>query len=203
MLYLYDNKICEDLRLSFNSDNVDDVVVKVVEPENIVGLAAQIKEDKVTFPIVAVSRDPDTPIDSDRINFTRSHFGVATVFDKETNNIYYEKVIPIKLSYKMTLLTTNTVDMDELVKEMLFKYLQMYFLTIKLPYECNRKIRFGIKIDPDSEISRQSGNVEYIQQGKLYQTVIQLRCEGAVLVSYTPQHLKRLSTEIEPVDNLD
>ncbi len=139
----------------------------------------------------------DTPIDRERMNFTRAHKGVQSVLDPETNNLYYEKVIPIKLSYSLTILTTNTADMDELIRELLFKYLNMYFLTITLPYECNRKVRFGISIQTESDIQRSSGNLEYIESGKLYQSIIPLTCEGCVLVSYTPAHLKRSKHEID------
>ena len=77
----------------------------------------------------------------------------------------------------------------------MFKYLNMYFLTIDLPYEAKRKIRFGIRIDRGGEIQRESGSYEYIQGGKLYQTIIPLVCEGAVMVSYTPAHLRREAHE--------
>ena len=94
MLYKYDNSICDDLRDSFNQDILDGPVVKVIEPENIVSLAAQIQEDKISFPVVALSRD-DPEIDRARMNFTRLHQGVSTVFDAEKNEYYNEKVIPI------------------------------------------------------------------------------------------------------------
>ena len=113
MIYLYDQAIVKDLQRSF-SDAAGNSVVKVVDPEGIISLAAQIKEDQVSFPLVALSRDPDNSIDTDRYNFTYAHKGVQAVMDTKTNNIYYEKVVPIKLSYKATILTTNTADMDEI-----------------------------------------------------------------------------------------
>lgn len=199
MLYLYDNAVCEDLQKSFNPNVVENPIVKVVAPEQVIGLAAQIQNDDIKFPIVAVTRDADTPIDQERMNFTWAHMGVNSVLDPVTNDLYYEKVIPIKLSYSLTILTTNTADMDELIRELLFKYINMYFLTIQLPYECSRKVRFGIKITSDSDIQRSSGNLEYIESGKLYQSIIPMSCDGCVLVSYTPAHLKRTTYELEAV----
>jgi hypothetical protein len=199
VLYLYDSAITDDLIKSFNpTDDGAKPVVKVVGPDQVVGLAAQIQEDKISFPIVAITRN-DYQIDEQRMNFTRAHFGVATVLDKKTNNLYYEKALPIKLSYNLTLLTTNQADMDELVRETLFKYLQMYYLTIKLPYEADRKIRFGLAVDDRTDIQRTSGSVEYLENGTLYQSIITLNCEGCVLVTYTPAHLMRhtLSKDIE------
>ena len=196
MIYLYDKAIYEDLNESFNPDGIDNPGVVVVGAEEAVGLAAQIQNDAIRFPLVALTRKPDTPIDRDRMNFTRLHKGVNAVIEEETNNIYYEKAIPIDLRYVITVLTTNTVDMDEIVKELLFKYSDMYFLTMDLPYEAKRKVRFGIVIDPDSNLEKSSGLVEYIQSGQLYQTLIPLKVEGAVLVSYTAAHLKRNVTEV-------
>ena len=191
MLYLFDNAICDDLERSFNPvADGEQPVVRVVGPEAIVGLAAQIQEDKIGFPIIALTRN-DYQIDSKRLNFTRSHFGVATVFDNESNTLYYEKAVPITLSYDMTILTTNQADMDELIRELLFKYVNMYYLTIKLPYESDRKVRFGISINGETSIDRSSGSLEYIESGTLYQSIIKLNCDGCCLVTYTPAQLMR------------
>lgn len=202
MLYLYDRALVKDLKESFNPENVENPVVKVIDPEGVIGLAAQIQNDEIKFPVVALERDQDTPIDQDRWNFTRAHKGVVSVFDNKTNQLYYEKAVPIKLSYELTLLTTNTADMDELFREILMKYISMYFLKIKLPYECERYVRFGVTIDYDN-IQRSSGSFDYIEGGKLYQTIVPLRCEGCVLVTYTPVKLKRSEIQIQPINNVN
>ena len=75
----------------------------------------------------------------------------------------------------------------------------MYFITLELPYECKRKVRFGVRIDPDKAISNKSGQSEYFGDGEVYQSIITLKCEGCVLVSYTPAKLKRAVYELEPV----
>lgn len=197
MLYLYDNAIASDLMKSFNPDNIANPVVRVIDPEGIIDLAAQIQEDKIEFPIVAINRLPDIQIDQQRYNFTKAHKGIQSVIDSKTNELYYEKSIPIILKYDLTLLTTNGTDMDELVREILFKYTSMFFLTITLPYECNRKVRFGIAVDPDTNIEKKSGRVDYMKSGQIHQTIIHLRCEGCVLVSYTAAKLRRLDHVIE------
>lgn len=200
-LYLYDNAVIDDLNRSFNPVDGAAPVVKVVPPEQVIGIAAQVHNDEIKFPIVALTREEELVPDRDLMNFTWLHKGVQSVLDKETNNLYYEKRIPIKLSYSLTILTTNTVDRDELIKELLFKYASMYFLTIKLPYECDRKLRFGICISPDADIRYSSGVAEYIESGQLYQAIIPLKCEGCVLVSYTPAHLKQTIYEIDTTEN--
>lgn len=198
MLYKYDNAIVDDLKRSFNPENVPNPVVSVISPDQIIGLAAQLQNDSIKLPIIALTRNQEQ-IDSSRTNFTAMHRGVSTVIDNETNELYHEKVIPITLSYNLTIITSNTADMDEMIRELMFKYINMYFLTIKLPYESDRKIRFGVSLSKDSEIDRTSGVSEYRSEGKLYQSILTLNCEGAVLVSYTPVKLKRLEYEIDPI----
>lgn len=184
IIYLYDQAVCDDLNKSLDTNTV-----RVIDPEAAIDIVAQIKDDNIVFPVVVVTRDGNYSIDTKRWNFALAKKGIPASIDLETNKIYNEKSLPIDLRYNLTVLTTNTVDMDEIVKELIFKYLQMYFLTIKLPYESDRKIRFGVSISPDAQIELQSGSIEYIKSGSLYQTIIPLTCEGCVLLSYTPHQL--------------
>lgn len=198
MLYLYDNALADDLTDSLSGGPIGNTKVKVVDEEAIIDVIAQMKEDNIEFPFVSLTRDNDTPLDTERMNFTRMHRGVVSVIDPETNLLYYEKAVPIKLSYTLSVLTTNTADMDELIKELIFKYTSMYFVSFTLPYECKRKVRFGVRIDPDESISKSSGLYDYISGGKLYEASIPLKCEGCVLVAYTPAKMQRGIIEVEP-----
>lgn len=193
MLYNYDIAIAEDLNRSLNAASGVNDIVKVIDKEGVIGLIAQMKEDKVKFPLICLVRHTDTPVDTTLANFTRIHKGVAASFDEETHNIYYEKSIPVKLEYDLVILGTNTADVDEFVKEALFKYTNVYFISMQLPYESKRTIRFGVTISGD--VTRESGSFNYISEGALYQAIIPLRCEGAVLFSYTPRHIERYGQE--------
>lgn len=197
MLYLYDKAICQDLNKSFNPDNVPNPTVRAIDPEGAINIAAQINNDEITYPIAVFKRSDDIVIDKQRYNFTRAKKGVPVGIDNETNQMLIEKVIPIQLHYDLHVLTTNRADMDEIIKELLFKYTEMYFLSIILPYELKRKVRFGIKLDPDADISVKSGQYNYLTVGTLYECVLPLDCEGAVLVSYDTSHLSRTTTELE------
>ena len=112
MIYLYDNSIVHDLEQSLAGSSA----VRVISPEQIVGIAAQIQNDEIQLPIIALERN-DYAIDTDRLNFSRMHFGLQTVIDLKTNELYYERAIPVTLSYGITILTSNQIDMDEIVKE--------------------------------------------------------------------------------------
>lgn len=195
MLWLYDESIADDLRKSFNI-SVIHPYVKVIDPDVNLSIAAQIQNDNISFPIICVVRDDNYQVDTDLTNFTAMHKGVATVIDNKTNNIYYEKSMPIKLGYSLNIIGTNTVDVDELVKEILFKYSDMYFLTIRLPYEGARKLRFGIEFDRQGSIERRSGVAEMINEGTLYETVLPFQTRGVRMITYTPKHLKTFDYDI-------
>ena len=198
MIWLYDRAICEDLEQSFDNTLENSSKVKVIDPEGSIDLQAQISKDEISYPVVSLVRE-DSQVDTSRLNFTRLHSGVDYVFDSKDNEIYSEKVLPITLSYELHVITTNTVDMDELMRELSFKYSSMYFLKIVLPYEGHRKIRFGICIDENSNIERASNTYDYISAGKLYESVLHLRCEGCVMVTYTASKLKQVVNDVTPV----
>ena len=71
MLYLYDDAIIEDLRESFNITPDGDNAVSIVSPEELIGIASQINDDKIHFPIISLERDPNYQIDTQRKNFTK------------------------------------------------------------------------------------------------------------------------------------
>lgn len=197
MLYVYDNAICEDLRRSLNPQNVKNPVVKVVDPDMAVDVASQISNDEFEFPAVVVTRASDYDIDNSRMNFSMLHRGVDCVFDNQSNVVYQERVLPITLRYNITILGTNTPDMDELTRELLFKYMQQYFLTAQVPYESKRKIRFGLTVDTDQPVESTSRLMDYLQSGKAYQNIVHLKTEGAVLVTYVGKQLMRCVQEPE------
>lgn len=197
MLYLYDQAIRDDLMKSLDSDNANPNVF-ITDAENYPGILAQIQDDTITYPLILIKREDDIPIDTRLAQFTRYQFGVPASIDKEKNLIYYERALPVKLSYTVRILSHNVVDTDELARELFYKYISMYYLTIRAPYESNRKMRFGISVDMDAGIQRESSSAEYLTNGALYQSTIKLNTEGCVSLTYTSRHLTRevLSTDI-------
>ena len=189
MLYLYDRVIADDLKASLTDAANANVIIS--GPDNYQSILAQIQEDTITYPLILLHRDDDTQVITSLMNFTRYQFGVPCVFDNKTNNIYYERALPVALNYSLRILSTNVADTDELARELFYKYISMYYLTIRVPYESDRKLRFGISVDMDYGIKRESANAEYLESGVLYQSTMQLKTEGCVSLTYTPRHLTR------------
>ena len=202
MLYLYDDAIVQDLKDSL-TDEVNKNVVLTNE-ENYQGILAQIQDDTITYPLILLHRDDDVQVDTKQMNFTRYRFGVPCVFDNKTNNVYYERALPVNLNYTLRILSTNVADTDELARELfLNKYLSMYYLTIQLPYESDRKIRFGVTVDMDYGVKKESGSFDYLSSGALYQSTLRLKTQGCVSITYTARHLTRnvLNTDEVKIEN--
>jgi len=197
MLYLYDNAIAADLQSAIDPHGGMNDHVKVMEPDGVIGLMAQLEEDKISFPLLCLIRSSDITIDANRSNFTRLHRGHAEIIDPKTNNLYLETANPIELKYAIHILATNTVDVDELTREIMFRYSSMYFITMKKPYEAEASFRFGVSIPPGSTITRESGANNYVKDGKLYESIIPIVCEGAVYFNYTPKHMTRTITQLK------
>lgn len=192
MLWMYDDAIIEDLKSCINPSGGLNNTVKMMGDGGIMGIFAQLQEDKITFPAIFLERDGETPIDRTRFNFTRTYKGVPTTFDPETNTLYIEKMVPIELKYYIHVLGTNTTDVDEITRELIFRYNSLYYLTAEVPYESKRKMRFGIVANENGSIRREKGTTEYLESGTLYESIMELNCHGAVMLSYTPKHLERL-----------
>ena len=112
MLYVYDNALVEDLQRSFSND-LEDPVVKIISPEEIIGVAAQLQSDEIKLPLISLERDNPVVIDEDLYNFSKAKKGLSTVID-EQNHVYFEKLIPVKLSYTLTILTANQAQLHML-----------------------------------------------------------------------------------------
>lgn len=189
MLYLYDRAIVDDIKNSLTDEMNKNVFLTDID--NYPGILAQIQEDTISYPLILLHREDDMPIDTTQINFTRYQFGVPCVFDNDRNNIYYERALPVKLQYTLTILTTNAADRDELARELFYKYISMYFIAIQLPYESDRRIRFALDVDKEYGVKPESGSFDYLASGKLYQATIKLNTQGCVYLTYTPRHLSR------------
>ena len=189
MLYLYDQAICDDIKKSL-TDEVNKNVF-ITDADNYPGILAQIQDDTITYPLILLHREDDMGIDKSLTNFTRYQFGVPCTFDNKTNNVYYERALPVSLQYTLRILSTNVADRDELARELFYKYISMYYLTIRAPYESDRKIRFAIDVDFDYGIKNESNSYDYIASGALYQSTILLKTVGCVYLTYTPRHVTR------------
>ncbi len=190
MIYLFDSAIIDDLKRTIDPDGGANPNVIMTDVDNYAGILAQMQEDKITYPLFLLVRHDDMPISTELWNFARYMKGIPAGFNTKTNEIYYEKALPVDLKYTLWILATNSADRDECAREIYYKYLSMYYLHIDLPYEVDRRIRFGIRVDPSVGIRNESGSSQYTQTGAIYQSQIEFITDGCVLINNTPRHLK-------------
>lgn len=198
MIYLYDNALVDDLKRTIDPDGGANPNVVCITIDNYQSTLAQMQEDKITYPIILIVRDDDIPVKTELLNFTRYKFGVPATMDVKTNQIYYERALPIDLRYTLQILSTNVADRDEIAREIFFKYESEYFLHIDTPYEVKRRIKFGIQVDRSFGIKNDSSVSEYLSEGKIYTSTMELLTDGCVMLHNTPRHLKveRMSKDI-------
>lgn len=190
MIYKYDSALVEDMKRTIDPDGGANPNVMCITIDQYQSVIAQLQEDKISYPIILLIRDDDIPIKTDLMNFVRYKKGVPAVIDPKTNNVYYERALPIDLRYTIQILTTNVADRDEISREIIFKYESEYYLHIEAPYEVKRKMRFGVQIDRTFGIKNDSASSEYLAEGKIYITMMELLTDGCVMLNNTPRHLK-------------
>lgn len=203
MIYCYDNALVDDMKRTIDPEGQANPNVLCITIDNYQSTLAQLQEDKITYPIILFIRDDDIPVKKDQINFTRYKKGVPAVLDTKTNTVYYERALPLDLRYTIQILSTNVADRDEIAREIWFKYESEYYLHIETPYEVKRRIRFGVHIDREFGIKNDSGSSQYLSDGKIYTSTMELLTDGCVLLSNTPRHLKReiIDTKNIQIDN--
>ena len=203
MIYKFDEAIVNDLKRTIDPEGGANPNVVCITIDNYQSTLAQMQEDKITYPIILLIRDDDIPVKTDLMNFARYKRGVPAVIDPKTNNVYYERALPIDLRYTLQILSTNVADRDEIAREIFFKYESEYFLHIETPYEVKRKIRFGVQIDRSYGMKNASSVSEYLSDGKLYTTTMALLTDGCVMLHNTARHLKveRIDTKNIKLEN--
>lgn len=190
MIYLYDNALVEDMKRTIDPDGGANPNVVCITIDNYQSTLAQMQEDKIIYPIILLIRDDDIPVKTDLMNFARYKKGVPAAIDPKTNNVYYERALPIDLRYTLQILSTNVADRDEIAREIFFKYESEYYLHIETPYEVKRKVRFGIQVDRSFGIKNDSTSSDYLSEGKIYTSTMELLTDGCVMLHNTPRHLK-------------
>ena len=203
MIYKFDEAIVNDLKRTIDPEGGANPNVVCITIDNYQSTLAQMQEDKITYPIILLIRDDDIPVKTELLNFVRYKKGVPAVIDPQTNNVYYERAMPIDLRYTLQILSTNVADRDEVARELFFKYESEYYLHIETPYEVKRRIRFGVQVDRSFGIKNDSTSSDYLSEGKIYTATMELLTDGCVLLHNTPRHLKveRMDTKNIKIEN--
>lgn len=131
------------------------------------------------LPLVALSRNKDIELLS-TVKSPKSYDGLK-ILSTETSTMQFN-VIPIKLLYNLTIYTKKEEEVDEYVRNFLFKLINNPVIKVRIPYN-NAEIEHIANIRVLSSISDTSDISERIFPGQFYCWTIQLEIQDAFLFS--------------------
>lgn len=137
------------------------------------------KDAPLQLPMIALSRHKDIELLS-TVKSPKSYDGLKVIADEEGTLQF--NVIPIKLLYDLTIYTKTEEEVDEYVRNFLFKLINNPVIKVKLPYN-DTEIEHIANIRVLSNISDTSDISERIFVGQFHCWTIQLEIQDAFLFS--------------------
>lgn len=173
-------------------------VLKPSESKKLFELTANDKNDQpLTLPLISLSRSKDIELLS-TVKQPKSYDGLTLLND--TRGTLQFNVIPIKLLYDLTIYTKTEEEVDEYVRNFLFKLINNPVIKVRIPYN-NTQIEHIANIRVLSNISDTSDISERIFSGQFHCWTIQLEIQDAFLFSLPYRRNWQLYVEEDIVIN--
>lgn len=162
------------------------------ESKRLFELIADDNRDKpFKLPLIALSRSKDIELLS-TVKGPKTYDGLK-LLSTPTETLQFN-VIPIKLLYSLTIYTKKEEEVDEYVRNFLFKLINNPVLKVRIPYN-NAEIEHIANIRVLSSISDTSDVNERIFPGQFHCWTIQLEIQDAFLFSLPYRRNWRLCFE--------
>ena len=155
-------------------------VLKPSESKKLFALTADDRKDQpLSFPLLALSRNKDVELLS-TVKQPKSYDGIKLL--SNPSGTLQLNVIPIKLLYDLTIYTKTEEEVDEYVRNFLFKLINNPVIKVKIPYN-DAQIEHIANIRVLSTVSDTSDISERIFSGQFHCWTIQLEIQDAFLFS--------------------
>lgn len=161
--------------------------------------ADDIKDQPFKLPIISLTRSKDIELLS-TIKQPKSYEGLKLLSTPEET--LHFNVIPIKLLYDLTIYTKTEEEVDEYVRNFLFKLINNPVIKVRIPYN-NTQIEHIANIRVLSNISDTSDISERIFSGQFHCWTIQLEIQDAFLFSLPYRRNWQLCLEDNTEDYLE
>lgn len=161
--------------------------------------ADDIKDQPFKLPIISLTRSKDIELLS-TIKQPKSYEGLKLLSTPEET--LHFNVIPIKLLYDLTIYTKTEEEVDEYVRNFLFKLINNPVIKVRIPYN-NTQIEHVANIRVLSNISDTSDISERIFSGQFHCWTIQLEIQDAFLFSLPYRRNWQLCIEDTTEDYLE
>ena len=183
----------------------DSSKLRVLSPDEsnrIIQLNAEdSKDEPLKLPLIAISRNKDIEIES-TIKQNKSFDGLIIGKDYNTATTIHLNVIPIKTTYQLDIYTKKRIEVDEYVRQYLFKLINNPQIIIEIPYN-NYIVRHTANLRVLNTISDTSDIPTHIFNGQFYKWTIQLELQDGFLFSIPQKHgWKLVGVEVAAADKI-
>lgn len=172
------------------------------ESNRLMQLKAEDSNDEpVKLPIIAISRNKDIDIES-TIKQNKSFDGLIIGKDEATATTIHLNVIPIKTTYQLDIYTKKRIEVDEYVRQYLFKLINNPQIIIEIPYN-GYIVRHTANLRVLNTVSDTSDIPTHIYNGQFYKWTIQLELQDGFLFSIPQkQGWKFVGIEVTAADKI-
>lgn len=177
----YDEAVTQKIK-NWLADNSTMRVLSPDESNRLIQLTAEDSGDKpLNLPVIAISRNKDIELLS-TIKQNRSFDGLVIKSDIAKNSIVHFNVLPIKTTYQIDFYTKTRAEVDEYVRQYLFKLINNPQIVIEIRYN-NYVVEHTANLRVLNTISDTSDISTHIFPGQFYKWTIQLELHDGFLFS--------------------
>lgn len=177
----YDEAVTQKIK-NWLADNSTMRVLSPDESNRLIQLTAEDSGDKpLNLPVIAISRNKDIELLS-TIKQNKSFDGLVIKSDIAKNSVVHFNVIPIKTTYQIDFYTKTRAEVDEYVRQYLFKLINNPQIIIKIHYN-NYIVEHTANLRVLNTISDTSDISTHIFPGQFYKWTIQLELHDGFLFS--------------------
>lgn len=177
----YDEAVTQKIK-NWLADNSTMRVLSPDESNRLIQLTAEDSGDKpLNLPVIAISRNKDIELLS-TIKQNRSFDGLVIKSNVAKNSVVHFNVLPIKTTYQIDFYTKTRAEVDEYVRQYLFKLINNPQIIIKIHYN-NYVVEHTANLRVLNTISDTSDISTHIFPGQFYKWTIQLELHDGFLFS--------------------
>jgi hypothetical protein len=163
----------------------DSSQLRVLSPDEytrLIQLNAEDNNDQpLKLPVLAISRNKDIEIES-AIKQNKSFDGLIIGKDEATATTIHLNVIPIKTTYQIDIYTKKRIEVDEYIRQYLFKLINNPQIIIEIPYN-NYIVKHTANLRVLNTVSDTSDITTHLFPGQFYKWTIQLELQDGFLFS--------------------
>lgn len=183
MFYLYDDALIRTLR-SWTGDGK----ITVNKYELLFPYRADVASDKVQLPIISVSRASPKILNTNKTPLSVDGMKFVETDPRKRNDrpikIPRLRAIPVRLHYQIDVITRNLEENDNIIRELVFKFINNPTLKVDIPYKgCELSHKFNLMLSEDIEDN--SDITEHLNLGETYRQTLDLFTDDAYLFSYS------------------